>query len=409
MAKKERIVWIDQIKAVAFFFVIMCHMDIAATPKSWVYAFHMPLYLFVHGATLNIEKIYNTDFKSYFSKHFQRTVIPFLWLNFLMLFFRVIWHTLILGQNYTIGEHIKGIFVVNGKLVPIPAGELYFILLIFLSDIGLFFAIRLAKKDYMKILGILAAFSTISLMTPNKAMPLRITSVPVAMLQIFIGRLLMNVYLENKEKLEKMKIPFYWAIIVCLGAIGTALWKYNGRYSLSGNHYGKDFLIAVVCAVFLSSAIAMIVMKLPKMNIIVEIGQNTVFYLGTHQFLISVTEKIFKPYKGELWFVLLSSVIILFALYPPAKLCKRFCPYILGAPLDEDTKGTVAGKIVCIASCTLFPSYWFVGRFFGLKGTALYIVTVILFAAVSAGAYFIFKRFPFVYIQQKPKAKIQEN
>lgn len=409
MIKKERIIWIDQIKAVAFIFVIMGHMEMATTPKSWVYAFHMPLYLFVHGATLNIEKIYNTDFKTFFLKHFQRAVLPFYWLNFIMLFFRVIWHTFILNGNYTIGTHIKGIFVVNGSLVPIPAGELYFVLLLLISDIGLWIVIRLAKKDYIKILGILAAFSTISLMAQGKAMPVRINSVPAAMLQIFVGRLLMNVYLENKEKLEKMKLPFYWAIIACLGAAGTALWKFNGRYSLSGNRYGKDFVVALVCAVFLSSAIAMIVMKLPKMNIVVEIGQNTVFYLGTHQFLISVTEKIFKPYKCELWFILLSSVIILFALYPPAKLCKRFCPYILGAPLGEDTKGTVAGKIVCIASCTLFPSYWFVGRFFGLKGTALYIVTVILFAAVSAGAYFIFKRFPFVYIQEKPKAKIQEN
>lgn len=408
MPKKERIIWIDQIKALAFIFVILGHMAIDSTPKSWIYAFHMPLYLFVHGATLNVEKIYNTDFKSFFLKHFQHSVVPFFWLNFIMLFFRTVWHAFILGGKYTIGEHIKGIFVVNGGLVPLPSSELYFVMMLFISDLVFWFIIRLAKKDYVKILGLLTILSTISLMTQGKSMPFRINTIPATMLQIFIGRLLMDVYLEKREKLENMKLPLYIALTVGFGAIGTALWKYNGRYSLAGNKYGKEFVIAVVCAVFLTVSIAMFVMKLPKMNIIVEIGQNTLFYLGTHQFFITVLGRIFKPYKKESWYILITSIVIFFALYPLAKLCKRFCPFILGVPLGEDTKGTIAGKIICIAICVAMPTYWFAGRFLGIGTISMKLTAVVIYVALCVAAYITFEYLPFFYIQKKPRPKTIE-
>ena len=49
MENKKRIVWIDQLKGIAFIFVIIGHLGIGKTFKSWIYSFHMPLFFFAAG------------------------------------------------------------------------------------------------------------------------------------------------------------------------------------------------------------------------------------------------------------------------------------------------------------------------------------------------------------------------
>lgn len=62
-AKKERIVWIDQLRAIAFFTVILGHMIGDRNPFDiWIYSFHMPLFLIISGFNLNFEKMAKTKF-----------------------------------------------------------------------------------------------------------------------------------------------------------------------------------------------------------------------------------------------------------------------------------------------------------------------------------------------------------
>ena len=44
MAEKKRIVWIDQLRGLAFYTVILGHMSIGKSLKNWLYSFHMPLF-----------------------------------------------------------------------------------------------------------------------------------------------------------------------------------------------------------------------------------------------------------------------------------------------------------------------------------------------------------------------------
>ena len=62
MTKSNRIVWIDQLRAVAFLLVIIGHTYVNADVKSVIYSFHMPLFFMISGLTLNRGKILNTPF-----------------------------------------------------------------------------------------------------------------------------------------------------------------------------------------------------------------------------------------------------------------------------------------------------------------------------------------------------------
>lgn len=52
-ANKKRILWIDYAKAFAMFFVVIGHVNSGNYLTNWIYSFHMPLFFFLSGITLN--------------------------------------------------------------------------------------------------------------------------------------------------------------------------------------------------------------------------------------------------------------------------------------------------------------------------------------------------------------------
>ena len=82
--KKERIVWIDQLRAIAMFFVVLGHVALPKEVQSVIYSFHMPLFFIISGLTLNDEKIRRTPMKEYIWNKFQKLMIPYLWMCFAM-------------------------------------------------------------------------------------------------------------------------------------------------------------------------------------------------------------------------------------------------------------------------------------------------------------------------------------
>lgn len=73
--QQKRILWLDQLKAIAFFFVILGHMSISGEPKNWIYSFHMPLFFLVSGFTFNLEKTAKSQFLPYCGKLFKRLAL----------------------------------------------------------------------------------------------------------------------------------------------------------------------------------------------------------------------------------------------------------------------------------------------------------------------------------------------
>lgn len=399
MQKRERIVWIDQLRAVAFIFVILGHMSMDSTPKSWIYSFHMPLFFMISGLSLNIDKLYKTDFKKFFINQFQRTIIPYFWIQLVCLFSLCVLNAVTNRKAVPVGAYLKGIFVANGLIMPYPSAAMYFIIVLFLCQLCLWGIVRLSKKNYAVMTGMCVVFSSLSLITEGKAMPWRINIVPAAVLMIFTGRLLMNFYLEHKDKLQKLGAVAYTSIVLLLFALGAILWKYNGRLSMAGNKYGQSFPFALASAVFTSVAISLIVMKLPKMKLLTTVGQNTLFYMGFHRLFISLFERLFSQWKGTVPFIAVICLVVFFLLVPLVKYCEKFCPYFLGKPSGKDTPFILAGKVVSIAVCLFAPVFFVGNKFMDLTVSTNMIITAAVYIFAVAGCFLVFQKIPFIYIQ----------
>ncbi len=73
---KQRIAWIDTSKALGVILVIYGHISLCPNALNvWLCSFHMPLFFFLSGVTINIEKLSN--FKMFFINKFKTLIIPY--------------------------------------------------------------------------------------------------------------------------------------------------------------------------------------------------------------------------------------------------------------------------------------------------------------------------------------------
>lgn len=88
---KDRIYWIDYLKAFAMFLVVLGHsgLDNDSFLKTWIYGFHMPLFMFVSGFFAHKQK----SLSSAFMKDIKSLCIPYLFFSlFLIPFYAAINH-----------------------------------------------------------------------------------------------------------------------------------------------------------------------------------------------------------------------------------------------------------------------------------------------------------------------------
>lgn len=414
MAEKKRIVWIDQFKGIGFIFVILGHLSINKVFKSWIYSFHMPLFFFATGMTMNFEKIGKTSFKDYFLTHAKRMLIPYLWMQMLSFCLREV-SVIIKGRGEVpVLQYLLGIVTGNNNLVGSPSNPLYYVLVLFVAEIVIWAIVKLCKANKTAISLVSLLLLPAGLMLTKRDMVWHINCVPVAVFFIMIGNFMMELYKANREKLEKMN-PFKYAVItVLMFAFGFVCWRYNGRFSLHGNYYGEDFMLASITAVLTSTAVALCVMKLPQTKLFTFVGQNTLFYMGIHKPLILVFETMFPNYNENPVFIIATTVVCYLILIPVTLLGKKLCPFVLGLSTEEEpTKLQKAGQFAALFAAFIVPYNFVLNHYNGgiLKSTALY--TALSFLAYAAGAVAVWaissKLVPVVYLSSRTKKKTPAN
>lgn len=406
--RKNRILWIDQLKGLAFFFVILGHTaGINTVFKSWIYSFHMPLYFIAGGFHYDFNKVYNTSFKDYFIKNFKGLIVPYVWLNFFCISIRYIMVFFITHKPLDIPGYMNGILLSNTKLegCPSPSGPTYFIILIALSRLGLWFVAKLFKADRTKIGICCVLLTSISILTWNKNFPWHLNVVPTAMLMTYIGRIVMEFYEHHKEKIHSLKPLSLSTVCTFLLIFGATVWKFNGRVSFHGNYYGKNYLLFILSAAATCTAFILLCTRLPNLKIVSYLGTNTLFALGVHDSLIRILETAFKEQKDTTWFSLAESVMIFLSLIPMAYFINRFMPYANGRPLTAKGIVTEAFKFISVVIAGFGPCNYFINNFRNglLESTVLYKITsYCAFVLLCFVAYMLFTRvFRFMFNDDK--------
>ncbi len=405
--KKERVVWIDQLKGVAFFFVILGHANVHATFESWIYSFHMPIFFFLTGLHFNIEKLALTKPLAFFKKLALRLLVPYVWLQLLSMCLRFVQKTVIGHTETPAALYMRGLVYGHSRMADAPSNPLYFVLVLFAAEVLLFCIIKLTKGRRFFVFALSLALLPLSLYTEHVILPWHLNVVPAVACMILCGNLLGRFYRANEEKIKTLTLPRTALWTAVLFAVGAAVWYFNGRTSIHGNQYGRDYLMALLAAMSTSVAFALPVMKLPKIGWLNLAGQNTLLFMGLHKPMLLCMEAAFPAQKNKALFVVCACVLCYALLLPVTLWFRSFAPFAIGVRSDfADTKIKI-GQAICIVGATCVPYLYAVNHLMDglLRSTPLYTaLAAVGYLAICAALYIVlrrFIRFPFLPLSEE--------
>ena len=297
LIKKERIVWIDQLRGLAFFFVVLGHLPVDKTFKSWIYSFHMPIFFFITGFNYNIEKLAQTKPLDYLKKLCLRLLVPYVWMQLLSMCLRFLQKTVIQHTEVPVALYLRGMLRGHSRLVDAPSNPLYFVLVLFCAELLLYGIIKLTRGKKPLVFALTFACLPLSLFTETVRMRWHLNVVPACACMILFGWLLGQLYRANEEKIRSLRWWQRSVAVVLLLAFGAAVWYFNGRTSIHGNHWGEDFTLAMLTAIATSTALALLCMKLPRLGWLNLAGQSTLLFMGFHKPVILILEALFPAQK----------------------------------------------------------------------------------------------------------------
>lgn len=408
--KKERIVWIDQLRGIAFYFVILGHMNVPEMLKSWIYSFHMPIFFFITGFNYDIEKIAKTKPLAYLKKLGARLLVPYVWMQLLSFCLRFIDQTVIKQKEVPVALWLRGILRGNSQLIQAPSNPLYFCLLLFCAELLLYVIIKLTHGKRFPVYALTLSTLPFSLLTEPLWLRWHLNVAPACACMILCGAALGQLYREKKPLLQSLRLPQTLLLSAVLLLFGAAVWYFNGYTSVHGNTWGKDFVLAMLTALATSTALALLTMKLPKLSWLTLAGQNTLLFMGFHKPLLLIAEALFPSWESSALFLVLGSVGIYALLLPVTLFFRRYAPFVCGVESDFSARPVKIGQAVCLLGATIVPFWYFVCHLQDglLRTRALYLVLAFAgYLLVCAGAYFImrrFIRFPFLPQKKEPTA-----
>lgn len=404
--EQRRILWLDQLKAVGFFFVILGHMQMPGGAIRWIYSFHMPLFFLVSGFTFNLQKTAETPFRVQVPKLLKRMVLPYVWIEMICLCFSFLNTVLLQGKELHLAKNLLGIVIANGLICPYPSRPLYFALVLFSAQVLLWAVLRLSRGKAPAAWAVTFMLCVFSYFTIGVPMAWRINVVPVAMLLMLAGTLLRRLYDKLRDPIEKGNPVWLYLCGAALFALGFVLQRFNGRLSMAGNRYGNFVSVGLLAAVCTSCALALFLVRLPVPKVMTIIGQNTFFYMGFHRPLITLLELLFPAVKGSWYFLTLGSLAIFFGLIPAVLLANKCCAFLCCKPTGADTAATWAGKGVATALALAIPYYYAVLAVinrFSLPGGTGWVLLAAFVPLCAALTLLLNRAVPVIYLTKRRK------
>lgn len=301
---KNRVLYIDYMKALTMILVIMGHVNFANQEiKIWIYSFHMPVFFFCAG--LVVGKGRSSAFCQSILNKFNRLMIPyFLWA--------------LLYAKFSIPNLLKITYgsywsIVNAGTLT----SLWFLPVMFLALFFFYSSIKLGLTNFTyRILFMVLAF-ILSFFFPHLSIGYP-WSVNVAMMA-FAMLLLGNISLHLLDKtynyilLHKSVGFFVSSMLLILTGAGTLTCYLNtsasGYVLMANARYGFFYLFAftAVCGILMVVFLSIILESLHKsgFRMLSFVGQNTLCIFVVHKPIISCVSVLFR-------FIPASNIVALF-------------------------------------------------------------------------------------------------
>lgn len=336
----KRIEWLDQLRGAAMFFVVLGHIDcIDSEHRLLIYAFHMPLFFMISGATFRPGKY--ESFKSCVIDKAKKLLVPYVLLFLVNI---PLWYlnNRILGTSEApVLKVLAGMPLANQELGYMSSGALWFLPALFLVSVLFYGLTELDRKGKVKLeASMIACFASVIYLSMFFAKDTiwHWATVPMATTFYYLGW----VFMQNKDGIidfvtggfipgvrsESAQSRFVFAaVVIC--AIGLWAAFENGKISMHRNDY-NTIALCLVAAICLSMTLTMLMMKLPKIKLLDFAGKNSIIFFGFHIAVIRFLEHL----EYTAWFAgshaLLTAIFVFIALVPISMFVNRFCPFIVG-------------------------------------------------------------------------------
>lgn len=328
--------WLDVLKCIAMFAVIVGHASTGETPDTlryYIYAFHMPLFFIISGMTYNLQmKKRHYTFPELLKNKSKTLLWPYLIFNLLVIPLWAVYFVLFPEEEGSIVSLLVSTAYSNPTWSSLPISASWFLTTLFLTTLLFYGIVRASKKKNSVIFGVSAAAGLlgygISLVEDiNLLYPWHISTVPVACFLFMLGYM----FMEYRDRIDKVLITRKMPVWILLaGGLGYIAARYNVKITMGLNHYGNFILFAVSVAAF-SLAFYMISRIIPPFGVLKLIGRNTVVYLCTHELLI-IAMTVLSSSTAALVsnHVIIASLIIFIVLIPVAYIVERWLPLLIG-------------------------------------------------------------------------------
>lgn len=332
MRKANRIAWIDWLKAILIYTVIIGHTSSSIAPI--IYLFHMPLFFFISGILTNISKqrrlgLWNS-IKALIYGIFVWNAIFIIVNAIFSLCFNISINPKIDASSITTSSIILrpliGIILCNYSNNALPLlPQFWFVWTLILCKVCYFYISYIKKKYVFLIIAICICFTTINtsihLMTSNYYFTRLVAALPY----FIIGAIIK----ENRRYYMNYKINFLLFFSLLLFCFGAALYmRYYHSYfiNLANYKFQPNYCIALIVSFLFTFMLIEFCKIFPQVRVINTISTGTFFILAVHRLLIIL----FQPYfLYDKTCIILSSIIMIIC-YILLMLLGNKAPILLG-------------------------------------------------------------------------------
>lgn len=340
---KNRIVWVDILKFIGIFAIVLGHTFSAGDVKRYLYSFHVPLFFFLQGVVCNVK---DKKFLTYVKERFIRIMVPFFVFSFISLFIILICGNIIGGPfleespglKKGIIEIFKGYCSVNRPLWFLPCTFLVSVITFLI--IKLTNKCKLARTKHFIILTVILASMIWQFLNDSffniSGLPWKLETALNMLSFFFIGFLIRPVI----EKTEKRILTFIAAVVLIV--IGAILGLINGEAGYLGNYYGNIFIYYTAALSTIFGLCFACIFIPAKNNVVSYIGTNTLVILLMHkfpivffQFLIPVTKRYMA--ENNVFAGIIVSIISIAITLVAGEIIAKFLPVIIGKKSKKKT------------------------------------------------------------------------
>ena len=339
---KQRIQWLDNLRAIAIFFVVLGHtVGLPETAQKLIFSFHMPIFFWISGLFAK-DSIRAETLKGFILKRWRKRLIPYASFSVIsyVAWFWVFRHFGSQAEmNISPLRPIVGFFYGNGINDWLVANTvLWFFLCLFVTEILFYFVIKVPSVIWMVMA--LAGFSAAGYLDVyfNPPDGFRLPwNIDIALTTVvFYGA----GYLSKGYVLGKSgSSPWRWPVMGLSLLLYVAFSLLNSKVALVAGVYGNYafFYLAGFSGICFWMEVAH---AIPPSRLLSKIGKNTLTIFALHllvfPFITALLVYGFKmPSQLKFESAALSvayAVISILVLLPVSDFINRYLPFMLGEP-----------------------------------------------------------------------------